>query len=475
MSAHRPLPSRPSLEFERKAAKSLLRELRSGDPDSIARASLPHPSIDAHDATRMRLADAQLVIAREYGFTSWPRLVRYFTDLDRQRHNGRLVQYGPEHYQAMVRSLIADHRAGRPFGARALAAYVPRFYGLKLDDIFASAISEDDARLAVARFNGLPSWEVLLEHSASRGERSGFSESDPIHDARKAIMDCDLPGLRHVVEANSDLLLRPVGSRGRQLTLLSIVLHQEKVQGLEAMRPIVEWLTSQGLDLQRELNLRLCGHIFMQPNTVRELIDRGADPTWVAPNGIPVLEHALIRYWNGDAVDLVAERAIPRSALWISAGLGDVEGVRRSLDRNGKPTLAARKLRPDFDAVGTGGWFPQHPDPDDEEILLEAFVIAMLNGRCEVVEYMVSRGFPIDTLIWGSPVINLAVGNAMIPMVECLVRCGANLDIRGWMPTQSAREIARSRLMDAPDNVNYRRVVELCGMDPDAILAEKPA
>ena len=55
--ALRALPARPSLEFERKEAKALLRRLRAGDPDAVARARVRHPRFDAAHA---RLADAQL-------------------------------------------------------------------------------------------------------------------------------------------------------------------------------------------------------------------------------------------------------------------------------------------------------------------------------------------------------------------------------------------------------------------------------
>jgi hypothetical protein len=187
-----------------------------------------------------------------------------------------------------------------------------------------------------------------------------------------------------------------------------------------------------------------------------------------------VLEYALIRYWNGEAVDLVAARTVPRKALWIAAGLGDVDGVRRSLDRQGKPTAEARRLRPDFVAIGPLK-IPAHPDADDEEILMEAFFVAMLNGRTAVLEYMVSRGFPVNSLVWDAPVIQMAAGNAMIPLVECLVRCGADLDLRGPAAHQSAREVAREMFENMSQDADRRRVVELCGMDPDAILAERDA
>jgi Clp amino terminal domain, pathogenicity island component len=476
MPALRPLPPQPNLEFEKKEAKALLRRLRVGDAESIARARARHPGVKASDPARIRLADAQLVIAREYGFTSWPKLVRYFGDAHRQSLNQGSVQYRPRgFFDGSVRGLLAGHRDRQAIAARQLAAYVPRFYGMRLDDVFASSVAEDDARLAVARHNGYPSWEVLLARCETDARREvGDWEVHPAVYASKAMESGDLEGLECVVQAHPELLHPTDYEVAKGGSLLRTAIHFERLRGRKAMRPIMAWLAMQGLDHQGELNRQLCGHIHMKTEKVRWLLQRGADPNWVAPNGIPVLEHALIRYWNGEAVDLVAARATPRKALWISAGLGDVDGVRRSIDAHGRPRPAARRLRPDFDAVDFRA-FARHPEPDDEEILMEAFLIAMLNGRTAVLEYMVSRGFPVDSLVYGSPAINFAVGNCMTAVVECLVRCGADLDLQGWHPQQSAREMARELFEFGPEQANRRHVVELCGMDPDAILAERDA
>lgn len=66
------LPKRPSLEQLRKQAKELLRLIRDGDSSSIERLTK-----HKHDASDPKLTDAQFVIAREYGFESWPRLVHF--------------------------------------------------------------------------------------------------------------------------------------------------------------------------------------------------------------------------------------------------------------------------------------------------------------------------------------------------------------------------------------------------------------
>lgn len=163
MSALRPLPPRPSLEFERKEAKALHRRLRVGDVDALARARERHPVIDVSQPARIKLADAQLVIAREYGFVSWPRLVRYFQSAEQSEVEHTL--FLPQQWDGRVRGFMVEHRDRRVWAGRALAAYVPRFYGWPLDDIFASPITEDDARLAIARQWGCLSWEVLLERS----------------------------------------------------------------------------------------------------------------------------------------------------------------------------------------------------------------------------------------------------------------------------------------------------------------------
>lgn len=474
MSATRPLPSRPSLEFEHKAAKALLRQLRAGNADALKRAASTDPALNNASATRIRLADAHRIIAREYGFTSWPRLVRWFGEVERQREGYR-SDHQADFYHGSVRSWLDTSEARRLPQVRAIAAYVPRFYGMRPEEVGDVELTEAEARLVVARSNGFPSWEELVEQSAALIDRR-FSrgEADPFRDAARAIGAADLAALQGIVELHPELLDPPgdEGKKGRSL-ILSALRHADKL-GKDALKPIIEWLVTRGLDVQRTLNLQLGGHMGMKEEEVSWLLDHGANPNWVAPNGIPMLEHALVRYWNGAAVDVLVARATPRTSLWISAGLGDVDGVSRFLDRRGRPTAAARRNRPAFDVLMPTS-IPSLPDADDEEILIEAVLVAMLNGRTEVTEYMLSRGTPVNSLIFGTPLVNLAVGNAWPDVVESFIRCGADLDLRGWMPNQSAREMAREMFEEDAENEVRRRIVEICGMDPEAILAERGA
>lgn len=90
------LPSRPSLEHLKNQAKGLLRAVQVGEPAALARwtrdATDQQSSaneLESHVTESKReykLADAQRLIAREYGFNSWAQLKQHveWMELDRQ-------------------------------------------------------------------------------------------------------------------------------------------------------------------------------------------------------------------------------------------------------------------------------------------------------------------------------------------------------------------------------------------------------
>src|SRR5689334_13882498 len=76
------LPALPSLEQLKRQAKDLVKRFRAQEPDALHRvqSSLPrgaHSPDESVEAPGLSLSEAQLVIAREYGFPSWPRLKRH--------------------------------------------------------------------------------------------------------------------------------------------------------------------------------------------------------------------------------------------------------------------------------------------------------------------------------------------------------------------------------------------------------------
>ncbi len=74
----RELPATPNLEHFKKQAKQLLCHFQEGKAEAVARFG----SFASHSTPdNAKLADAQYVIARDYGFASWPKLKDYVDSL----------------------------------------------------------------------------------------------------------------------------------------------------------------------------------------------------------------------------------------------------------------------------------------------------------------------------------------------------------------------------------------------------------
>jgi len=70
----RRMRERPDLEQLKRQAKQLLRRLVAGEAEAVAEVNAHYR---AADASTFALHDAQLVVARSYGFESWPKLKSY--------------------------------------------------------------------------------------------------------------------------------------------------------------------------------------------------------------------------------------------------------------------------------------------------------------------------------------------------------------------------------------------------------------
>jgi ankyrin repeat protein len=75
----RGLPKQPHLDVPKRQARELLNQWRAGVADAFDRIRRRHPKLHAAGdavlkAAAFRLSDAQLVVAREYGFSTWAQL-----------------------------------------------------------------------------------------------------------------------------------------------------------------------------------------------------------------------------------------------------------------------------------------------------------------------------------------------------------------------------------------------------------------
>ena len=79
---HRRLPVHPNLRQLRKQAKDLLRAVHRRDPKAVEEFNTFHPRIqidplNTSSALNIKLADAQIALARSCEAPSWPRLVDF--------------------------------------------------------------------------------------------------------------------------------------------------------------------------------------------------------------------------------------------------------------------------------------------------------------------------------------------------------------------------------------------------------------
>jgi hypothetical protein len=453
----RPLPPSPDLALVRKEAKRLLRAAQAGDPAVLRRADSAFPVRPA----RFRLANAQFVVAREYGFASWPKLVAYFTTWERHaRSQPARSTYRVQHYRDRVDHLLAAHNAGAPDIAPFLATYVPADFGKSDAEIFATPLSRSDAELAVARREGFVNWDALLSAAARAPDPGTNFAGAPFGRAQAAINDDRFDDLRKLVARYPELLRVATSGIAAGGSIASSALYHERQTRSDIARAMTDWLASQGADVQGLLNRCLIGWLRATRADVEWAIARGADFHWTPPNGISLLEHVLLRCWNPGPADLIASLVPPRSAFWIASGLGDVDDMRRYFTGDGPLTAEARRDRPDFAAVGMH--LPCRPGVDDRDILWEAFLVAGLNHRAASIDFLLARGFPIDYSPWKSNLLHWAVGNRVVPVVEMLIARGADLDVRGRHPDLTAREMVAQQLADHPDDPAVHRIAELC-------------
>ncbi|HET7133755.1 MAG TPA: ankyrin repeat domain-containing protein, partial [Gammaproteobacteria bacterium] len=146
-----PLPKRPNYEQQQKLAKRLLRAAWAGDAAAIERVRALLPGV--RDPRELKLHDAQLAIARGYGFDSWAALKRKIESL---------TKTPLEQFDIAVREGDADRARELLTKHADVAARInePRF------DFDSPAIHQ-------AKKN-LPLVDVLLAHGADINARSKF-------------------------------------------------------------------------------------------------------------------------------------------------------------------------------------------------------------------------------------------------------------------------------------------------------------
>jgi hypothetical protein len=366
-----PLPAAPSLEQLRNRARELQRAHRTGDAGARTRvtAHAPHAATGTEP---LKLSTAQLVVAREHGFASWPRLRGYVA---RVEANGPALQFA---YHDDL-----DYYAGRADGLRASAldgtpGAVAAFERHGVEP------TQDGARIVVARMHGFPSWPALRRHVAAL--RNGGGE--PFARAYRALERHDHAALAR--DRGAD----PAHQNAHGWTPLHQTAYSDQA--------------------------RLAG-MLLDAGAPGDIEARGA-------GGTPLV--AALFWGNRATSELLAERAglHPRN-LRVAAGLGRLDLIEEMVAADGRLTAEATAHR-GFYRPHSG--FPEwRPADDPREALGEALSWAARNDRADALDLLVARGARIDADVYRGTALAWAAATGRTNAARRLLALGADPGRRG--------------------------------------------
>ena len=379
----RTLARHPDLDQLKRQAKELLESFRNGDQDASTEV---HAHYHDADPRTFALHDAQLVIARAYGFESWPKLKGFVdgltverlvdairsADLDDVRH---LLAWRPELARMSVDNLQVLHHAviaGKAEMVRLLMAHG-----------------------ANAREGVYPYREATTAHAIA--VQRGYDEivriiEEAEQDRRNRLTGADAPA--------ADDLFRAIGGGDTARAIAMMIDDPRRIHTRH---------------VPSELSPLHAAAQALDNGLVTWLLEHGADPAVRMHHELTPLDLAALRWYRADTelFEAVARRlltsAAPMTAL-AAAALGDVAWLRA---RHGEGTLADTN-------DGSGG-------------LLR---IAVTHDRPEVLKLLLELGFDPDTRVrlfdgdnapwtWGMA-LQHAVSLKRYDMAETLLKAGAD-------------------------------------------------
>ena len=490
------LPARPSLEQYKKQAKDLLKAYRSADVETIQRVKRNHPRFEklaehshvlplGFDISKFALADAQLVIAREHGFESWPKFAKRIDVINSEA----AARVNP--IAAFIEAAIWH---GTLEAAEAILAAHP---GIARTSIHVAAILGDDA--AVRRFIAADPRNITKKEAPYEGDavvylclskylrleparsagflraatalldagadpNTGFTAKDEYGDFESALYGA--AGVAHHAELTRLLLARGADPNDNET-----FYHAPESYDNAALKVLVE-----SGKMRPEL---LAGMLLRKADVhdyegIKYLLEHGADPNRMTMWGYTALHQAIRRDNALRNIDLMLDHGADptiktvteiaghfppvdgqRSAVAIAAHRGRGDALE-AMDRRGIATelsdvdrLVAACAR--NDAPAASAIAEREPQLVQQLLAGGGRLLAEFAGNnADGIELLLNLGVPVDALYDGDPYFDIAKDSTALHVaawkawpktVKLLIERGGNVnaqDAKGHTPLMLA-------------------------------------
>ena len=476
----RQLPSRPNIELYKKLAKDVVKAWKQpgtirwqGQDIPIDRyhIALRHPRLEKLspeevDQAKFVLADAQFIIAREYGFESWPKFTVGVEEA--------LANQNP--YRDFIRVSCApldgtSHQAGDLREANEILAEFPN---LATKDIFVAAIVGDyqtvtaflSANPKNAKRKGGPNnWDALTYLCFSRylrldeGRSEGFVKTASALLKAGANANAGWYDRTHSPNAEWESVLYGASGFAQHAEVTKVLLefgadpndnetpyHAPESYDNGAVLALIDSGKLNAKSLTMMLIRKADWHDYAG---AKLLLENGADPNLMTQWGVSSLHHAIRRDNRLTMIELMldhgADPSLPnnsdkRTAVTMAGRRGRGDVLRAMKDR-GLDIYAANELEglvqacalDDREAIANAS-------KDSIRLLkLDSSLLAEFAGTGNAlgVRNLLDLGIPVDIryggdgyfgIPWNSTALHVASWRANHEVVELLIEWGANVN-----------------------------------------------